>query len=161
MSPSLIWFIILFFIAAILLAAELVIPSHGLLTVLAGAALLCMVGVSFSVGRWFGFSALVALAILGPVGGSVMIRLWQRSPIGRRIVLHSVVENPPRATVLVGATGVTMSEIRPMGDAEFGDIRLRARSEMGDVIPAGRAVTVIAVSDGVATVRATESNLST
>jgi len=160
MEPNAIWFIILLLVAAVFLAAELVIPSHGLLTVMAGAALLCMVAVAFSIGRWFGFGAVVALTILGPVCGSMMVRAWQRSPIGRRIVLHSIVENPPRPIVLVGAVGTTMGELRPMGECEFGDIRLRARSEMGDVIPAGRTVTVIAIANSVVTVRpVTESTL--
>ena len=158
MPPNVIWFIILLAIAGVLLAAELVVPSHGVLTVLALLALLATVGVAFSIGRWFGLGALLTLAVLGPALGAFVFKVWQRSPIGRRLVLHSVVENPPHPLVLVGSVGRTMGELRPMGECEFGEIRVRARSEMGDVIAGGAAVTLIELQSGVATVRlATQS----
>jgi len=159
MPPNLAWFLILLLIAAVLLAAELVIPSHGVLTVLACAALLGMAYFAFTINRWFGLGSLAALAILGPIVGALMLGAWQRSPIGRRLTLTSVVANPVRPTILVGSIGITLGELRPMGECEFGDIRIRARSEMGDVIAAGRAVKVIAVNSDLVTVR--ESNTTT
>jgi len=153
MPPNFAWFLILLLVAAVLLAAELVIPSHGILTVLACAALLGMAYFAFTINRWFGLGSLAALAIFGPIVGALMLGVWQRSPIGRRLTLTAVVANPPRPTILVGSVGTTLGELRPMGECEFGDIRVRACSEMGDVIPAGRAVKVIAVSSDVVTVR--------
>ena len=153
MSPTVTWLFTLLVVAGILYVAEVFIPSHGVLSILATACMAVVVVLCFMLDRWLGVGVLVALAILGPIGLSVGVSVWQRTPIGRRMVLTSVTGAPPRPFVLVGSIGTALTELRPMGECEFGDARLEARSELGRIVRAGQAVTVIALDDGVATVR--------
>lgn len=164
MSPTLVWLFTLLSVAIVLYVAEVFIPSHGVLTVLATACLVGVVGLCFLIDRWLGTGALVAIALLGPVGLSLGISVWQRTPVGRKMVLRSVAGEPDRPFVLIGSTGVTLTELRPMGECEFGDRRIEVKSEFNQIVPAGRPVVAIAMSDGVATVRtidAAPASLST
>lgn len=153
MSATLVWLFTLLSIATVLYVAEVFIPSHGVLTVLATACLVGVVVLCFVINRWLGTGALVAIALLGPVGLSLGVSVWQRTPVGKKMVLHGIAGEPPRPFVLIGSTGVTLTELRPMGECEFGDQRIEAKSEFNRLVPAGRAVVAIALNDGVATVR--------
>ena len=160
MSPTLIWLFAMLAIATVLYVAEVFIPSHGVLTVLATACLSIVVVLCFVLNQWLGVGALVAIVLLGPIGLSLGVSVWQRTPVGKKMVLHSTTGPPPRPFVLVGSTGITITELRPMGECEFGDNRIEARSEYNHLIPPGQPVVAIALNDGVATVRTvnTETN---
>ncbi|MDB5326588.1 MAG: hypothetical protein JWM57_2157 [Phycisphaerales bacterium] len=153
MSSTLVWLFTLLSIAIVLYVAEVFIPSHGVLTILATACLVGVVVLCFALNRWLGTGALAAIVLLGPIGLSLGISVWQRTPVGRKMVLHGVVGEPPRPFVLVGSTGITLTELRPMGECEFGDQRIEAKSEFNRLVRAGQAVVAIALNDGVATVR--------
>ena len=153
MPTILIWLFTLLAIATVLYVGEIFIPSHGVLTVLAsGCLVVCMV-LCFMIDRWLGVGAMVALAVLGPIGASVGVGVWVRTPVGRRMVLTSIAGEPPRPFVLVGSVGTAITDLRPMGECEFDGNRIEARSELGRIVPAGQQVTVISLHDGVATVR--------
>ena len=165
--------ILLLIVAAILVFAELVLPTHGLLGVLAGIAGLGAVGVCFHVNRWLGLGVFAASVMLLPLVLAGLIQGWQRSPVGRRVTLNTT-SGEAVGTGLrlgVGDVGRCVSALRPMGECEFqtpvvntvaggdylGDLPPAERvvqcvSEIGP-IPAGAAVKVIAFRDGVATVR--------
>jgi membrane-bound ClpP family serine protease len=87
------------------------------------------------------------------VGLSLGVSVWQRTPVGKKMVLNAVSGEPRRDFVLVGSHGRTVTELRPMGECEFGDTRIQARSELGQIVPSNQPVMAIALSDGVATVR--------
>jgi membrane-bound ClpP family serine protease len=46
-----------------------------------------------------------------------------------------------------------MTDLRPMGEAEFGNTRLQVISESGSPIAAGTGVRVLSITDAVAMVR--------
>ncbi|HEX8323015.1 MAG TPA: NfeD family protein [Tepidisphaeraceae bacterium] len=152
-NPIVIWLLTLLAVSLILYVAEVFIPSHGVLSILATGCMAIVVVLCFMLDRWLGTGVLVALAILGPIGLSLGVSVWQRTPVGRKMVLHSVAGEPQRPFVLVGSTGTALTELRPMGECEFGDSKLEARSELGRIIPAGQRVIAIALNDGVAVVR--------
>ena len=148
-----IWLITLLSIALILYVAEVFIPSHGVLTILATGCLVVCVAICFAIDRWLGVGVMAALAVLGPIGIALGVSAWQRTPIGRRMVLTSSVGEAPKPFVLVGSVGTSVTELRPMGECEFDGNRIEARSELGRIVPAGQQVTVISLHDGVAVVR--------
>jgi membrane-bound serine protease (ClpP class) len=91
----------------------------------------------------------VALGIV--VVASVGYGVWRSLPTSRRLegLLH--VGSAPSAdgyvsrrtrTELIGQTGVAISELRPVGTAEFGGERVDVSTE-GDFVPAGTPVTVV------------------
>jgi membrane-bound ClpP family serine protease len=147
------WAIMLFAIGAVLVLAEVLLPTHG---VLAAAAVLAVVGgvvACYRVDFWLGTGAFFGTAILTPLLGALLVKVWPHTPVGRRVTLPPVQNTPPPTTVRVGQAGTTVSELRPTGIVEFEFDRVEAVSEHGLIDP-GRRVTVVAVHDGRPTVRA-------
>lgn len=153
------WLILLMAAGAALFFAELFLPTHGLLGLLGVACVAGAIGTCFYMNRWLGIGALFAAIIATPFAFQGMVNLWQKTPLGRRIVLNTVVGQggTPRPAVLVGMTGLTVSELRPMGECEFNTDRVQCQSETGNTIPSGTAVRLIAMKDTVAVVRATDA----
>lgn len=152
-NPIIVWLLTLLTISLILYVAELFIPSGGVLAILSTGCMVVVVVLCFMLSRWLGVGVLVALAILGPIGVSLGVSVWQHTPIGRKMILSTTAGEAPRPFVLVGSTGTAVTEMRPMGECEFDDRRIEARSELGQIIRTGQPVVVIALEDGVAVVR--------
>ena len=147
---------ILFFAAGlILLVAELLLPSHGTLAVLAVCALGGAVVTCFRMEPWLGIGLLTVLVIASPFVFMWMMRLWPKTPVGRRLVLNAVTSTPERQRKMtVGQMGRAITEMRPMGECDFGEWRSEAISEIG-IIPAGSRVRVVSLeNDGRPIVRA-------
>jgi membrane-bound ClpP family serine protease len=99
----------------------------------------------------------LGLAVAAPFAGAAWMKLWPKTPLGRRLILGPARPAQRAGTqaagaLRVGQTGVVVAELRPNGLCEFGGERVQARSERG-VLPAGQRVAVIAVVDGRPTVR--------
>ncbi len=153
MAPIVFWLIALLIIAAVMFVAELFVPSGGLLAIGGAIALTAAVVLCFMIDRWVGIGATVAILLLTPFAWMGAMNLWPKTPMGKRMILTETAGELPRSHVLVGSTGRTLTEMRPMGEVEVGDVRIEAHSEMGVIIPAGRSVKVISLADGVAIVR--------
>ena len=147
--------LLLFAVAAALLIAEMLLPAHGALGVLAVAAMVGGILVCYRISHALGLYVALGLAVAAPFAGALWIRLWPRTPLGRRLVLGPAASRRAAEAgegVAVGETGVVVAELRPNGLCEFGPLRVEARAERG-VLPAGQRVRVIAVVDGRPTVR--------
>jgi membrane-bound ClpP family serine protease len=140
----------------VLVIGELLLPTHGLLGLLGLICFGVVIGICFSINRWLGLGVFAAAVLASPVLAQVGLRLWQRSPIGRRIVLPPADVAPAPAPVQIGVTGIAVTELRPLGECEFGNVRLEASSELG-IIRAGARVRVVAVDNGRPTVRRVET----
>ncbi len=156
MEPVLL-ILILIALGVILLVGDLFLPSAGIMSVVGIGLLLTAVIVCFTINRWLGLALLFAGVIASPFIGIVVIRAWQRTPIGRRMILSHSEGSPVREAVRVGQMGKALSALRPMGECSFatevGEIVIECRSEFAD-LPAGTQVRVTHLKDGVATVRA-------
>jgi membrane-bound ClpP family serine protease len=144
--------LLLLAIGVVLLVAELFLPTHGLLGITGGVAVLCAVFVTSRQNAWAGLGLLLALAAVTPFAWAGAMKVWPRTPLGRRMVLPPVAGDAPAAGVRVGQSGVTVSELRPMGWCEFEGVRVEAMSEHGIVEP-GKSVTVVALVNSRPTVR--------
>ena len=147
-------YVILLLVGAgiILLVGELLLPTHGILGIAGLAALLGAVGVCFRINQWLGLGVLVAAILVSPLLWNFMIAAWMKTPVGKRIVLarfESRITPPP---VQPGDIGISISELRPMGEVEFGNLRLEAISEIG-MIPPGSTVRVVSIREGRPAVR--------
>src|SRR4051812_18181410 len=134
MSPALL-ILILFLVGIVLLIGELMLPTQGVLGLLGAGAILWGIGQAFVVNQWLGLGLLLATLIATPFAITAAVNFWPRTPIGRRMILgqfESVVQ-PPR--VGIGQTGVTVSELRPLGVCEFAGERHEARTELGTIPP--------------------------
>jgi membrane-bound ClpP family serine protease len=139
-------------VGVVLLVAELLLPSHGVLGL--GSAG-CILGAIFIASRqnvWAGLGLLVGVAAMTPFAWVAFVKVWPKTPVGRRVVLPPVENERPQPLVRIGQAGVTMSELRPIGVCEFDGVRVEAHSEHG-IVPPGTAVRIIAVVNNRPTVR--------
>jgi membrane-bound ClpP family serine protease len=136
-----------------LLVAEMLLPSQGVLGVAGAVALAAAVVVCFRIDSRAGFAMLVAIVVAAPFAAMLWVKVWPRTPMGRRMILGPITSEIAGASVAVGQTGVSVSELRPMGVCAFGGERLEARAEHG-TIPAGKPVQVVEIVDRRPTVRA-------
>lgn len=144
---------LLFLIIGIaLLLLELMIPSAGVLTVLALTSLLAWVITAYVYGgALVGTLALLATAILLPIVFTIALKVWPQTPIGRAVLIHkSVLEQmtaPAGADerrALIGKVGQTVSPMRPSGAIEIAERVYNAMSE-GMPIDTGQTVRVVDV----------------
>ncbi len=144
--------ILLFIVGAVLLFGELLLPTGGVLGVLAGLIILAGVVFCFMVDRWLGLAVFLGIVIASPFVGALMIRWYPKTPIGKRMILsgeETVIRPPP---VHIGQTGVAVTHLRPAGEAEFDNDRVEVISDRG-IIDAGTAVRVVAIENGRPVVR--------
>ena len=138
-------------IGAILLIAEVLLPTHGLLGIVGFGV---VVGAVVAAGRqsaWAAMFLTLAIAVATPFLWALAVKVWPRTPVGKAITLPPVDTTPPPAPVVVGQTGVAVTELRPGGICEFdtgsqtaGRVRVEAHSEHGIVEP-GTTVRVVAL----------------
>ncbi len=145
--------LLLFAIGIVLLAAELFLPTHGLLGVMGIICLVVAIAKTFLINQWIGVGVMLASVSAIPFVWSAAMHLWPKTPLGKKLILPSKESVPEPPPVHLGQTGVTMSEMRPMGVVEFAGQRVEAASEIG-MIEAGRTVTVTSINNRRPLVRA-------
>jgi hypothetical protein len=107
-----------------------------------------------------GVITLIVVFVLLPLVGGLLLRLWPKTPFGRRLILT----NPEAATTaaslpihaeleqLVGRFGRTVSTLRPSGVTDFDGRRVDTITE-GMMIEPGQWVRCIAVQGSRVVVR--------
>jgi membrane-bound ClpP family serine protease len=139
--------LISFALGAILLIAEILLPTHGILGLLAGLSIITGVGACFVINPMMGFIILLALVIATPLIWTALVKIWPSTPVGRRLVLTEIAGRTSSTNpVGIGQTGLTVSELKPMGECDFDGLRVEAISDQGMIL-AGTRVKVIALSN--------------
>ena len=145
---------LLMVIGVALVVAEMLLPSHGILGIGAAGCILGAIVVAMRQSAWAGLALLLVVTAMMPFAWVAFVKIWPKTPIGRRIVLPPVASQPAPPPVRVGQAGVAMSELRPMGVCEFDAAgRLEAVSEHGMIEP-GQTVKVVGLTNNRPTVRA-------
>lgn len=167
----LLWGLILLGAALVLLFMELFVPSGGLIGVLAAVATIGSCVAFFQYDKTWGFVMAAVYLLLGPIVGIFVFRVWINSPLGRRMILggedmaahdeedlpfsdaHARQERMAQLRQLIGAQGVAVSPLRPVGFVKINGQRIDALAESG-VIEADTPVVVTDVYDNQVKVRA-------
>lgn len=136
------WAIFFFAAGIILLIAEILLPTHGVLGVIGVAGVLVSVGVCFAVQPWLGVALLATCIVAAPVAWSWAIRIWPKTPVGRKILLAPVASTSEPCAVQIGQEGTCITELRPVGVCEFDGVRMEAISQYG-IISRGQRVRVV------------------
>lgn len=161
-EPLLWWGIALFGSALLVLALELFIPSGGLLSLLCLGLAVSGVVCFFRVSNGAGLASTGAVLVMGPLAAYFFLKIYPDTPMGRRLILGdpdgrpSGADDPSRddaGGALVGAEGVAVTDMRPMGTVEIDGKRLEAAAELG-LIHAGTKVRVTGVEGVKVRVRA-------
>lgn len=144
------WALALLLIAAMLLIAEALLPTAGVLgfvAIIAGIAGLTMM---FMHDRTAGIATTIVVLMLTPIGIAGFLKIWPRTPVGRALTLSSSVQHvAPQPGIahadLVGAIGQVLTPMRPVGMCRFDNQRLECIS-VGDMLEPGTKVQVVAVA---------------
>lgn len=154
----------LILVGFLLMAAELVIFTHGVLSMLGLGGMI--VGVVLLYGRdsTLGIATLVVLLVVVPLCGRALIGYWPNTSIGRQLLLQppreqtTIADTPGSKALdqLLGRVGKTLSPLRPSGVVDFDGRRVDAMSE-GMLVEAGQWVRCIDVHASKVVVRVTDA----
>ena len=152
--------VLLLGLGLMLLFAEALVPSFGVLTLL---ATLSIIGASvFAFRDGYGPAFLVAVCVFVPAVILIALKVFPRSPLGKHFVSGGFSFEDGRAVDrrdegLLGSEGTVLSQLRPAGVARLADRRVDVVSR-GEWIEAGALVRVIELQGNrVVVARASES----
>ena len=158
--------IILLVIGILLAVMEALIPSGGILGILAVAALVGALILAFRENSTTGFTFLGIAVVLIPVLLVFSLKIFPKTPVGRRVILKPSVESAAqRGTAgvadvdysnLMGKIGKTATPLRPSGIAEINDQRYSVVAE-GEMIDAGTTIIVVKIEGNSIVVEPKES----
>ncbi len=153
----------------LLLIVELFIPSAGILSILSTALIIVGIFLAFMYDTTTGLGTLVGVGIALPVFVTILMSLWPKTPIGKRLFLAAPDENATMAALpeyqelerLRGQIGQALSSLRPAGVVDFGGRRIDCVTE-GLLVEKGQTVRCVDVKANRVIVRPVEKpNLST
>lgn len=142
---------ILMALGVALLILEIFIPSHGILTLGGLGFLAAGVVMIFRTSETAGYITLLLLVVALPVLAVTAVKVWPRTPIGRRIVApnpqlteEDTGELERQLAPFIGRTGRTLTPLRPSGYGLFDGRRVPCVAEIG-MIESGVEVEAIAI----------------
>ncbi|MCA9213100.1 MAG: NfeD family protein [Planctomycetales bacterium] len=145
------WPAILLFATIALAALELVIPSGGVLGIMASLTYVASIVAAYtSWGFQFGTIYLVCTMVVAVVCGNAFVRYWPKTAIGRRIFgtppseEEVIPERRRELHALVGARGKTISAMLPSGAIRIDGRVLDAVSD-GMVIEKDTPIEIVRV----------------
>lgn len=166
----LLWGVVLVAVAIVLVLVELFVPSGGLIGAMSAVAAIGSVTAFFMYDTMAGLFAVGAYLVLTPIFLWAVFKFWLNSPMARYMILGGNEATPEEPSVasemkrrerlealnaLIGAEGVTVTPLRPVGTVRIEGQRVDAMAETG-TIDAKVAVVVTDVYDNQIKVRPLE-----
>jgi membrane-bound serine protease (ClpP class) len=162
------WWIILaiflFLICAILLVAEVFIPSFGLLIVLSLASLVGGIMIFFKLSPMAGWIGIVVAVFMIPTVLVLAYKIFPKTGFGKTVLLDmpqvrkgTGVPDSQELMKRLGQKAVTTTVLRPVGMCDFDGTRLECVTESG-YVEKGKTVVVIKVEGTQLTVREIENS---
>jgi len=132
--------IFLYFACAALIVAEVFVPSGGLISI---CALACLVGgaaIFFREGRTYGWIGIAIAVVMVPSVLVVAYKIFPKTRFGKSVTLTppkreqgDAVPDTPELKELLGAEGVVLTPLRPVGMCELSGHRVECVAESGYV----------------------------
>jgi membrane-bound ClpP family serine protease len=131
--------ILLFACGALVLVAELFIPSHGVLTVLGVGLLIAGIVQTFHLfGERAGSLATMACLVGLPLFALASVKIWPKTWVGRRVAPRNPIVTQRDTSVpveelsrYIGQSGRSITQLRPVGFCEFQGRRVPCIAEFG------------------------------
>jgi len=163
MEPLLLWGFGLLAAGFLLFVLELFVPSGGVLGVVSAVAAVAACIAFWRVGPWWGAGSSLFVLTSAPLAFNFAIKIMPHTPVGRALILGDEEDDVQRRAVemqreteamraIVGATGIAVTPLRPIGLAEIEGQRLEVLAEGGS-IDAGTRVRISGVVDNQVRVR--------
>ncbi|MCL6503553.1 MAG: hypothetical protein K6T86_12770 [Pirellulales bacterium] len=157
------WAVILLVIGLALAILEFFVPSGGVIGFLAALAVITALVMAFIYDPRAGLALMAVTAVVVPAGVALALKIWPRTPLGKRILLEVPagdevlpdVDQRQQLRSLVGRVGRAKSLMVPGGVVVVDGQQYDAISE-GMAIEAGQVVKVLEVRGNRLLVRATD-----
>lgn len=151
-EAMLLWGLVLLGAALLLIVVEVFVPSGGLIAIVAAGCAIAGIACLFRYSPTWGVMGVLTLLLAGPTMFAFALKIWPSTPMGRKMMgepspeeleaerLRAAREAEERRA-LIGAQGVALTPLRPVGVVEIEGVRIDALAE-GGLIPAGARVRV-------------------
>lgn len=141
--------ILLLGLGLLLIVAEILIPSMGVLGITAALTIVGAVGWAFTISTSFGMQILLAVGVLVPLAMMFGFKILPRSPFAKRLIARGFSFEDGQGTDrrigdLLGKRGVVAAPLRPAGTARIDGQRVDVTSR-GEMIDADTEVEVVDV----------------
>ena len=158
----LIFAVFLYFACAALIVAEVFVPSGGLISIFALACLVGGIVIFFHYSATAGWIGVGIAAVMIPTVLVVAYKMFPKTRFGKSVTLTpperqqgDAVPDTSELKELLGAVGVVITPLRPVGMCDFSGRRLECVAESG-YVDKGKKVKVIDVESTQLTVRIIE-----
>ena len=154
----------LYFVSAVLILAEVFIPSGGLISICALGSLIGGTGIFFSHSVTAGWVGIIIAVVMVPSVVIIAYRIFPKTKFGKAVTLQppqriagDAIPDTPELKEMLAARGVVITPLRPVGMCDFSGERLECVAESG-YIDKGKKVEVINVESTQLTVRIIEES---
>ena len=160
----LVFAVFLYFACAALVIAEVFVPSGGLISICAFACLIGGLMIFFRHSTTTGWIGAGLAIIMIPLVLAVAYRIFPKTRFGRAVTLAppkgragNAVPGAAELNRLLGAVGLVLTPLRPVGMCDFAGQRVECVAESG-YVDKGKSVKVINVQGRRLTVRVIEQS---
>ena len=160
----LVFAIFLYFACAALIVAEVFVPSGGLITVCAFACLAGGIAIFFQRSITSGWIGVVIAVVMIPSILVIAYKIFPKTRFGRSVTLTppqrqrgDAIADTAELNELLGAVGLVLTPLRPVGMCDFSGRRVECVAESG-YVNSGKKVKVIRVQSTQLTVRVIEAD---
>ena len=164
MDSWLIFAIFLYFACAVLIIAEVFVPSGGLISIMALACVVGGVVIFFKHSLIAGWIGVIVALVMIPSVLILAYKIFPKTKFGRNVTLEppkrrqgDAVPDTDRLKELIGAEGIVLTTLRPVGMCDFSGRRIECVAESG-YVNKGSKVRVIDVESTQLTVRIIEES---
>ena len=126
------------------LAAELFLPSHGILSIVSGLFALAGIVAMFMANTTAGVLVAILVLVAAPFAFYYILKIYPTTPMGKRIILGRPKVRPPQdaqaqfLATLPGREGIATTPLRPAGAVEFDGRRIDCVAESEIIEPGSR-----------------------
>jgi len=160
----LVFAVFLYFVCAVLIIAEVFVPSGGLISICAIACLVGGIVIFFQYSATAGWIGIGIAVIMIPSVLVVAYKIFPRTRFGKNVTLTppkrrqgDAIPDTDKLKELLGADGVVLTPLRPVGMCDFSGQRVECVAESG-YVDKGTKVKVINVESTQLTVRINEES---
>ncbi|HEW79921.1 MAG TPA: hypothetical protein ENH34_08170 [Phycisphaerales bacterium] len=160
----LVFAVFLYFACAVLVVAEVFIPSGGMISICAIACLIGGAAIFFRHSTTAGWIGVIIAIIMVPSVLIIAYKMFPKTRFGKAVTLTppqrqrgDAIPDTDKLKELLGAVGLVITPLRPVGMCDFSGQRLECVAESG-YVDKGKSVKVIHVEETQLTVRVIEES---
>ena len=156
--------VFLYFVSAVLVIAEVFVPSGGIISICSLASLIAGIYIFFDHSPIAGWIGLIIAIIMIPTVLITAYKIFPNTRFGKTVTLSpserfigDAVPDTNQLQEMLGKTGEVVTPLRPVGMCDFSGKRLECVAETG-YIEKGSMIKVLRVQGTQLTVRQIEKN---